>query len=356
MIRYTTDLTVGSPPQKITLLIDTGSSDIWVNEASASYCANPDAQPGCNKYGTYHSESSTSRVPVADSYFSVDYDDDTGASGGFVKDTITVGGQELTGFQFGEAYSSGSPLGVLGLGYEANEHQPDSSTMYPTLPEALVSRGLINLNAYSIWLNDIATAGGTIWYGGVDKAKYWPPLTTLDIEKGPNIPYLGVSVNSIAFKEAKALVPFAPLVDTGTEYTYLPNEILDIIFTPLGVVYNADGDAFVDCSRATSTDTVDFELGSGVTFITIRVPLSSMVYASRRAETPKNAQGADLCTIAITKLDNSADPGTLGDSFLRSAYVVMDLTHNQISIAQSIDTAVSNVVEIPADGIAAINT
>lgn len=351
-----TDITVGSPPQKLTLSVDTGSSDIWVNEATVSYCANPDAWELCNEYGTYHSMSSTSRVPVANSDFSVEYDDNTGAQGGFVKDTITVGGQELTGFQFGEAYSSGSPFGVLGLGYEASEDQPDSSTRYPTLPEVFVNKGLINLNAYSIWLNDIAAAGGMIWYGGVDKAKYSPPLTTLDIEKGSNAPHIGVSVNSISFKEAKALVPFTPLVDTGAEYTYLPREVLDIIFTPLGVVYNVYGDAFVECSLATSTDTIDFELGSGVTFITIRVPLSSLVYPSRRSDAPKDAKGEKLCTIAITKLDNSDDPGTLGDSFLRSAYVVIDLTHDKISIAQSIKTAVSNVVEIPADGIASINT
>lgn len=344
---------MGTPPQKVTLIIDTGSSDFWINEASTSYCSNPEAQPLCRQYGTYNSGSSTSRVPVENSFFQVNYIDGTGAAGGFVKDTITFGGQELTEFQFGEVYSSGTPLGVIGLGYEANEQ---GAPAYPTLPEALVNKGLINLNAYSIWLNNLAASSGTILFGGVDKAKYAGKLTTLAIEQGPNSPQLGVSLNSVSFKDAKAVKPFTPLVDTGAEYSYLPSEMTDIILTPLGAVYR-DWFAFVECSLATSASTVDFELGADQSLVTIRVPLSSLVYRSKSIQSPpKNARGVDLCAIGIANLESNEDEGALGDSFLRSAYVVVDLAHSQISFAQAVFTSATNIVEIPANGVAAINT
>lgn len=292
-------------------------------------------------------------MPIPNSFFSVNYVDGTGAAGGFVKDKITIGGQTLTDFQFGEVYSSSEPLGVIGLGYEANEQ---GTPAYPTLPEALLNKGLINLNAYSLWLNNLAAPSGTVLYGGVDKAKYAGKLTTLQIEVGPNTPQLGVKLDSVSFQEATAVSPFTPLVDAGSEFSYLPMEMTDIILTPLGAVYNPNGNAFVECGLATSTKTVDFHLGTDTTTVTISVPLSSLIYTSARDQPPKNASGVDLCAIAIKKIESPSDPGTLGDSFLRSAYVVMDLTHNQMSFAQAVYTSDSNIVEIPPEGIAPINT
>lgn len=326
-----------------------------MNEVSSSYCASPPGQTLCSQYGTYNSESSTSRVPVQDSFFQITYLDGTAASGGFVKDTITVGGQELTNFQFAEAYSSGVGLGVIGLGYGVSEQQQEGAPLYPTLPEAFLNKGLINLNAYSIWLDDLAATSGNILFGGIDKAKYAGKLTTWKVEQGPNRPVLGVNLNSVSFKSAKVIKPFIPLVDTGSESTYLPPEMVDIILTPLGAVYTAEGYGFVECGLATSTETIDFELGTDQNMVTIRVPLSSLIYPSQNIQAPKNAQGVDLCAIGIDSVSNNEDEGALGDTFLRSAYVVMDLTHNEMSIAQAVHTTDSNIVEIPAAGVKAIN-
>ncbi|MCJ1262300.1 hypothetical protein MMC22_002170 [Lobaria immixta] len=352
---YTTDVFVGTPPQKVTLRIDTGSSDFWMNEVSSSYCASPPGQTLCSQYGTYDSGSSTSRVPVQNSFFQITYLDGTGASGGFVKDTVTIGGQELTDFQFAEAYSSGVGLGTIGLGYGVSEQQQEGSSQYPTLPEAFLNKGLINLNAYSIWLDDLAAPSGTLLFGGIDKAKYAGKLTTWKVEQGPDRPELGVNVNSVSFKGATVIKPFKPLVDTGSESSYLPPEMVDIILTPLGAVYTAEGYGFVECGLATSTETIDFELGTDGNVVTIRVPLSSLIYPSPNIQAPKNAQGVDLCAIGIDKLSNSADEGALGDTFLRSAYVVMDLSHSEMSMAQAVHTTDSNIVEIPAAGVKALN-
>lgn len=63
----------------------------------------------------------------------------------------------------------------------------------------------------------------------------------------------------------------------------------------------------------------------------------------------------DLCAIGIDTIRDKDDIGAPGDSFLRNAYVVMDLVHNEISIAQVVYTVDSSIVEIPAEGVAAIN-
>lgn len=60
--------------------------------------------------------------------------------------------------------------------------------------------------------------------------------------------------------------------------------------------------------------------------------------------------------MASKKIESPSYPGALENSFLRSAYVVMDLTHNQMFFAQAVYTSDSNFVEILAEGIAPINT
>ena len=49
---YIAEVNVGSPAQKLTLLIDTGSSDVWMLAASADLCTDPELaaqsyQGGC---------------------------------------------------------------------------------------------------------------------------------------------------------------------------------------------------------------------------------------------------------------------------------------------------------------------
>jgi hypothetical protein len=41
---YYASVTVGTPPQSVTLVIDTGSSDVWLLASSASLCTEADLQ------------------------------------------------------------------------------------------------------------------------------------------------------------------------------------------------------------------------------------------------------------------------------------------------------------------------
>jgi Eukaryotic aspartyl protease len=145
---YLANITLGTPPQKLRMHIDTGSSDLWCNSPNSSLCTTRFNK--CATSGTYASTAS-STYELINSNFSINYLDGTGALGDYVTDTIGIGGMTIADFQFGVGIKSSSPEGVLGVGYPINEVQAhnDGGSPYDNLPQRMVKEGLIKSNAYS---------------------------------------------------------------------------------------------------------------------------------------------------------------------------------------------------------------
>lgn len=325
---------------------------MWVNHVTASVCSAPDSK--CPLYGTYTPENSNTHVPVENSYFSISYADKTGAAGNIATDTVSVNGVSIDGVQFGVAYSSGSALGVIGLGYAAGQQAVQAP--FPTFPEQLVNRGLIKVNAYSLFLNDLSSAEtGSIIYGGVDTAKIDGKLVTLPVPPPSNeyeFPELWVSLNAVSYDGIRTPNPLRVHLDCGAQFISLPLDFAQSVYNSLGAQISDEGRAYVDCALAAGTKTFDFEFGPADSPTIIRVPLYSMIFQDNDKVPLKTPENVPLCVLALTFDDESHV--TLGDSFLRSAYAVFDLSHNVISLAQAKYTAESNVVEIPAGGLAAL--
>ena len=134
--------------------------------------------------GTYNAKSS-STYECLNSDFSVSYVDGSGAAGDYGTDTLKIGGQTLTGLQFGLGYEPTSADGILGIGYAADEAQVNAAhrKSYTNLPRSLVSATLIKSDAHSLWLDDLEANTGSIIFGGVDTDKYTGQLQTLPIQR-----------------------------------------------------------------------------------------------------------------------------------------------------------------------------
>lgn len=168
---YFANVSVGTPPQSLRLHIDTGSSDMWTNAASSNLCSTR-IEP-CSISGTYDANSSSSYNFVSND-FNISYIDGSGALGDYVTDTLRIGRQELDAVQFGVGYQSSSPEGILGIGYPINEVQVNRNRKkaYDNVPVAMVNKGLIQSNAYSLWLDDLEASTGSIMFGGLIQTNF----------------------------------------------------------------------------------------------------------------------------------------------------------------------------------------
>ena len=142
------------------------------------------------------------------------------------------------------------------------------------------------------------------------------------------------------------------ILDSGTTITYLPDSIMNPIMSGIGAI-NSDelGGLVVPCSQACSSATFNFGFGGNggpsiaVSFAELVSPISL-----DDGSQPTLKNGETICSFGMASAGTG--PFLFGDTFLRSAYVVYDLTNNQIGIAQTNYNATSsNIVEITGSSI-----
>lgn len=175
---YSVNLNIGSNGDSVEVLLDTGSSDLWVVGADNEDCQVNGGPNDCNQYGTFDEQNSTSWT-TNQQVFSIKYADNTTAQGYYGQDKIDFGdGMVLSTGTFAVANQSNDTFGVFGIGFEANEA---TANKYTNIPSSLKTEGLINKVAYSLYINSENATTGSILFGGIDNAKYQDDLVPINI-------------------------------------------------------------------------------------------------------------------------------------------------------------------------------
>ncbi|KAF4124483.1 Eukaryotic aspartyl protease [Geosmithia morbida] len=360
---YYAEFKVGTPPQSISFQLDTGSSDTWVNSVNSDLCTNAAKQ---RSHGFC-------MTPLDRGGFDITYLDGRNIKGSYFNDTITIGNDKIENQQLGLASESVRPTGLMGLGFSANVA---ATIQYPTVVDNMASQGLIDTRAFSLYLNDLEANSGTILFGAIDSQKYIGDLAVLPMSReadsaSANITLYSVRISGFDLKDSdgeKSIdipdLDSLALLDTGSTISLLPEDQVKKLWEKFNVVaVQGSLTPYIDCAFRG-------EKGTGYVFDfvfdgkTIQVPIEEMVvdaFADVRdlfkqylevneglGDVIGDWEGVCMFGIGSTS-DFDIQFTLLGDTFLRSAYVVYDLDNERIAIAQAnLNSSDTNIVDIAA--------
>ena len=186
LITYYTNVTIGTPPQSVGLVIDTGSSDTWVPSTNAKETCDVSVL-GC-PYGTFD-ETRSSTFRNIGHVFSSTYGIIQKFLGTYMTDTLTINGVSIEHLNMALVTNASLPpekdlifeeptLGIMGLGFNAAQvnytHCPPTAAtrnctlnplechnlqvapcLKPSLLDRLVEQKAINSRAFSLYLENL---------------------------------------------------------------------------------------------------------------------------------------------------------------------------------------------------------
>ncbi|XBW36312.1 hypothetical protein QEN19_001895 [Hanseniaspora menglaensis] len=235
---FSVNVEIGTPAQSpVVLLIDTGSSDMWVNgveaclpgtfsnstvsnkvqkkryassvlegfELTATYASTyfnavssdfiePSATAtavsvetgiDCSEYGAFSTGLSSSWKELnLGEPFGIEYVDLSQAHGVYGTDSLSINGISVPNTTFAVATFSNSSQGVLGISLPRDESlfsNYDNGTTYANLPQQLKADGLISKVSYSLFLNSLCDQSGSLLFGAINNNWYTGELNTVPL-------------------------------------------------------------------------------------------------------------------------------------------------------------------------------
>lgn len=225
--QYFSDIAIGSPPQEFKVVLDTGSSNLWVPSQDCGSIA-------CYLHSKYdHSESSTYKKNGSD--FAIRYG--SGSLEGYVsQDTVQIGDLKIKKQLFAEATSEpglafafGRFDGIMGLGYDTISVNGIVPPFY-----SMIDQGLIDDPVFAFYLSDTNDEGAEseAIFGGIDESRYTGKMTKIPLRRKA---YWEVDLDAITFGDQTAeLDSTGAILDTGTSLIALPSTLADLLNKEMG--------------------------------------------------------------------------------------------------------------------------
>uniref|UniRef100_A0A8C5N6P0 Cathepsin E-like n=1 Tax=Gouania willdenowi TaxID=441366 RepID=A0A8C5N6P0_GOUWI len=318
--QYFGEISLGIPEQNFSVVLDTGSADLWV---PSSYCVSQACGKSLHRRfkafesSSFHHDGRMFGIHYGSGHL-------LGVMG---RDTLKVG---LTAInqEFGESvYEPGATFvlakfdGVLGLGF-------------PSLAEILgnpvfdnmMAQKIVDKPVFSFYLSRSggSSPDGELLLGGIDESLYngpinWIPLTS----KG----YWQIKMDSVSVQGVSSFCPRGcqAIVDTGTSLIAGPTNDSFLLQQLIGATPTNIGEFLIDCSRVSSLPHVTFALG-GVDYT-----LTAEHYVRREMLGDR-----ELCFSGFQAVDIVTPEGPLwilGDVFLRRFYSVFDRGQERVGLA-----------------------
>ncbi|KAF9891567.1 hypothetical protein FE257_003578 [Aspergillus nanangensis] len=317
---YWMNISIGTPPQPVAMLVDTLSTSFTVMYPEDEH-ANCSDNHSCTQMG-YFDPNSSSTFVGSEKYFDESFR-------GY--DAVTVG----------EATLSNTSLALVTINdpyvYNAIGLSPDVLSF----PYRLVNNNLINTPSFSIWKSPNATNEGEILFGGINTAKFHPPLHAFPFEDIISLPVRGIELQldpRTASNASNSTLTSTFPVATYPLYsryitTRLPLDTTLSIYTAFDIPAYQREDGYwptpeLPCPRRDENHTITFFIGDSA------IPISWTEFISESYNDPTT------CMFQISPSDDDEDawPGVLGSPFVSNVYLAVDYNSMMAGIAQVNDS------------------
>jgi saccharopepsin len=313
--QYYTEIALGNPPQTFKVILDTGSSNLWVPSVKCTSIA-------CFLHTKYDSKAS-STYRANGSEFSIQYG--SGSMEGFVSnDVLSIGDLTIKNQDFAEAtkepglaFAFGKFDGILGLAYDTISVNHITPPFY-----SMINQGLLDAPVFSFRVGSSEEDGGEAIFGGIDSTAYKGEIDYVPLRRKA---YWEVELEKVKFgDDVLELENTGAAIDTGTSLIALPTDIAEMLNTQIGAKKSWNGQYQVDCSKVPNLPELSFYFGG-------------KAYPLKGSDYILEVQGT--CISAFTGMDLNLPGGSLwivGDVFLRKYYTVYDISRGAVGFAPSI--------------------
>jgi hypothetical protein len=316
---YYGEIEVGTPGQKINVVWDTGSSNLWV----------PNTRPwAATTWHNIYDHKKSSTYAANGTEFKIMYG--SGPVAGFYSsDTVSFSGFKLDDYTFAEindysglgiAYRVGKFDGILGLGFDSI-----SVGHVPTVMSELLASKQLDEPVFGFYLGNNAV--GELEFGGVDSKHYTGDFTYVPLKSAT---YWEVELDGIKLGSDSMSTTKKAIVDSGTSLLAGPTAEVNAIAAKLGATSVAGKAWGVDCSKELPDFT--FTVG-GKDWVLKKEDLILQ-------------QSGSTCVLGLQGIDIPAPNGPLwimGDVFMRKYYCKFDWAQKRVGFAvaaAAIDTVI----------------
>ncbi|KIJ18473.1 hypothetical protein PAXINDRAFT_167075 [Paxillus involutus ATCC 200175] len=331
---YSGVISIGTPSQNFNLVLDTGSSDLWVATTACTVCTSDIPLFDTTKSSTYQASASTLQI---------DYG--SGSVQGIVSaDTVTLGGfniatQELLGVTTTTTdLLSSSWSGIMGLGFS-------TISALQTTPfwQALYNSNLLSQPMFGFYLeryiNDPAVntaPGGTLTLGGTNSSLYTGQIEFINMPSGSTPSYWLQQVTTVTVQGKSVSIPSGSglaAIDTGTTLIGAPSSIVQSIWAnvPGSIALSGQyaGYYAYPCSTAISVS---------ISFGGTNWPISAA--DMNLGNVTSTGSTTQMCVGGIFDIGSTVGSGQgtpswiVGDTFLKNVYSVYQANPPAVGFAQ----------------------